>query len=336
MATMQDAITAGVRLCKRARLAMALVTLDRDGMVWVQADGQGEAFPTCSRQIYDITGAGDMVLAMLGLCFGSSVDFRSAVRLANVAAGLEVERPGVAILRRDEIASSLAADHAWSKHKIVGLAEARQLAEEYRRQGLSIVFTNGCFDLLHVGHIANLNEAAGLGHRLFVAINSDSSVRKLKGPGRPLIHDRDRAVMVAAPGRGLPRAGVRRRDAAGPDRGDSSQRAGQRRLVRRRRNRRSRLRSLLRRRGPPGHDGRRESPRPRFSTPCGTSTSRSSADHPRLPSRRRPATAPQAGRQTGGLTTNTADPLFPASTDATGNEFEKNRAHGAGPQQSHG
>ncbi len=97
---MQDAITAGVRLCKRARLAMALVTLDRDGMVWVQTDGQGEAFPTCSRQIYDITGAGDMVLAMLGLCFGGGVDFRSSVRLANVAAGLEVERPGVAILRR--------------------------------------------------------------------------------------------------------------------------------------------------------------------------------------------------------------------------------------------
>jgi D-beta-D-heptose 7-phosphate kinase/D-beta-D-heptose 1-phosphate adenosyltransferase len=196
--TMQDAITAGVRLCKRAGLRMALVTLDRDGMVLVQADGQGEAFPTCSRKIYDITGAGDMVLAMLGLCFGGNTSFRAAVRLANVAAGLEVERPGVAVLRRDEIASSLAADHAWSKHKIVGIEEARQLAEEYRRQGLSTVFTNGCFDLLHVGHIANLNESAELGHRLFVAINSDSSVRKLKGPGRPLIHDRDRAVMVAA------------------------------------------------------------------------------------------------------------------------------------------
>ena len=198
VATMQDAIVAGVRLCKRAKLSMALVTLDRDGMVLVQADGQGEAFPTCSRKIYDITGAGDMVLAMLGLCFGGNTTFRAAVRLANVAAGLEVERPGVAVLRRDEIASSLAADHAWSKHKIVGLEEARSLAEEYRRQGLSTVFTNGCFDLLHVGHIANLNEAAGLGHRLFVAINSDTSVSKLKGPGRPLIHDRDRAVMVAA------------------------------------------------------------------------------------------------------------------------------------------
>jgi len=198
VATMQDAITAGVRLCMRAGLRMALVTLDRDGMVLVQADGQGEAFPTCSRKIYDITGAGDMVLAMLGLCFGGNTTFRAAVRLANVAAGLEVERPGVAVLRRDEIASSLAADHAWSKHKIVSLHEARQLAEEYRRQGLSTVFTNGCFDLLHVGHIANLNESAALGHRLFVAINSDSSVRRLKGPGRPLIHDRDRAVMVAA------------------------------------------------------------------------------------------------------------------------------------------
>ncbi|HTU24535.1 MAG TPA: bifunctional heptose 7-phosphate kinase/heptose 1-phosphate adenyltransferase [Pirellulales bacterium] len=196
--TMQDAITAGVRLCKRAGLRMALVTLDRDGMVLVQADGQGEAFPTCSRKIYDITGAGDMVLSMLGLCFGAGTSIHAAVRLANVAAGLEVERPGVAVLGRDEITSSLAADHAWSTHKIVTLDEARRLAEEYRRQGLSTVFTNGCFDLLHVGHIANLNESAALGHRLFVALNSDSSVRKLKGPGRPLIHDRDRAVMVAA------------------------------------------------------------------------------------------------------------------------------------------
>jgi D-beta-D-heptose 7-phosphate kinase / D-beta-D-heptose 1-phosphate adenosyltransferase len=198
VASMQDAIMAGTRLCKRAKLGMALVTLDRDGMVWVRADGQGEAFPTCSREIYDITGAGDMVLAMLGLCFGSGTDIRSAVQLANKAAGLEVERPGVAILRRDEIISSLAADHAWTNHKIVGIDEARRLAEDYRRRGLSTVFTNGCFDLLHVGHVASLNEAAQRGNRLFVAINSDSGVRKLKGSGRPLIHDRDRAVMLAA------------------------------------------------------------------------------------------------------------------------------------------
>ena len=78
------------------------------------------------------------------------------------------------------------------------LSEARQLAEGYRRQGLTTVFTNGCFDLLHVGHIASLNEAASKGNRLFVAINSDTGVRRLKGPGRPLIHDRDRAIMLAA------------------------------------------------------------------------------------------------------------------------------------------
>ncbi len=195
-----DALEAGKQLCKRLDAKMALLTLDRDGMLLVEQSGQGDIYPTQARSVYDITGAGDMVMATVGLCLAAGTTPEDAVRLANITAGMEVERTGVSVIYRDEIRAKLATMAFGSAAKIVGREQAGRLAEDHRRRGKTIVFTNGCFDLLHVGHVSYLSEAAKLGSTLIVGVNSDASVRRLKGSSRPVISESDRAAMLAALG----------------------------------------------------------------------------------------------------------------------------------------
>jgi D-beta-D-heptose 7-phosphate kinase/D-beta-D-heptose 1-phosphate adenosyltransferase len=154
---------------------MALITLDRDGMILVTRDGAGEAFPTNARAVYDITGAGDMVLATMGVCLGAGVSPQDSVRLSNVAAGIEVERSGVAIVHKHEIRAELLSGRQPGARKILTLDQAREIAEQYRRQGQSIVFTNGCFDLLHVGHVVIFGDDTP--HALLHAIRPDVLVK---------------------------------------------------------------------------------------------------------------------------------------------------------------
>lgn len=196
--TKEDALAAGSELCLRLEAQMALVTLDRDGMLLVDREGRGELFPTQARAVYDITGAGDMVLATVGVCLAGGARPADAVQLANVAAGLEIERTGVAVVYRDEIRAELISGGRGSIRKIVTTEQLAHLAEEHRRRGERLVFTNGCFDLLHVGHVTYLAEAAALGDVLAVGVNSDQSVRRLKGEGRPVIGASDRAAMLAS------------------------------------------------------------------------------------------------------------------------------------------
>ncbi|MGD9720346.1 MAG: D-glycero-beta-D-manno-heptose 1-phosphate adenylyltransferase [Pirellulales bacterium] len=198
IASTADALTAGHQLCQDVDADMVLVTLDRDGMILVRRDGSGETFRTHARAVYDITGAGDMVMAMVGLCLAAKADVADAVRLGNVAAGLEVERTGVAVIYRDEILAELASADGGIARKIITRDQAAHLAAEYRRRGEAVVFTNGCFDLLHVGHVKHLAEAAALGDVLIVGLNSDDSVRRLKGANRPVIGEADRACMLGA------------------------------------------------------------------------------------------------------------------------------------------
>ena len=144
---------------------MAIVTLDRDGMALVHAGGRGAAFPTRPRAVYDITGAGDMVLAMIGVALASGLSAEDAVRLGNVAGGLEVEKIGVAVIPRAEIRTRLLADRPAQSDKLVDLEQLAMLVEAHRAAGQRIVLTNGCFDLLHVGHIHYLQEALAAGRR---------------------------------------------------------------------------------------------------------------------------------------------------------------------------
>ncbi len=196
--TSDDALAAGQQVCANYQAKHAVITLDSEGMALVSNNGQGEIFPTKARSVFDITGAGDMVLATLGLCLACGTSAADAVRLANVTGGLEVEHPGVVVLSRSEIRADILAARGSGGHKVGNVDQAAQLADKARRQGKKVVFTNGCFDLLHVGHVSYLAEAAALGDLLIVGVNSDASVRKLKGPQRPVIQEQDRAAMLAA------------------------------------------------------------------------------------------------------------------------------------------
>jgi D-beta-D-heptose 7-phosphate kinase/D-beta-D-heptose 1-phosphate adenosyltransferase len=162
-------------------------------MALVHRDGRQKILPTRPRQVYDITGAGDMVLSVLGMALAAGGDYEPAIALANVAGGLEVEKIGVATVSRDEILRDLlhtgpattatvptGMDKVLTQHEL-----CRDLASR-RTHGQRVAFTNGCFDLLHAGHVEYLQTARAQADLLVVGLNSDASVRRLKGPERPI------------------------------------------------------------------------------------------------------------------------------------------------------
>lgn len=192
------AMQVAARLVQRFDVNSAVVTLDADGMAFATADGIADYVPTRPLEVYDITGAGDMTLAVLGLAIATGTPLSIAVALANVAAGLEVQRHGVAPVSRYELREALIPRALRAARKQVSLVDAAQLAERYRREGRRIVLTNGCFDLLHAGHVACLEEAASYGDVLIVAVNSDASARRLKGLNRPIHSETDRVRVLAS------------------------------------------------------------------------------------------------------------------------------------------
>jgi D-beta-D-heptose 7-phosphate kinase/D-beta-D-heptose 1-phosphate adenosyltransferase len=195
----QDGLTAARRLAELG-IENVVVTLDRDGMAWAARDGASGIFPVRPRQVYDITGAGDMVLSVIGFCIAAGLDFPQAIELANLAGGLEVEKLGAVPISRDELLAELSTGYRSSRQKILSLEHLLPELDRRRRAGQKIVMTNGCFDLLHPGHIATLEDARALGDCLVVGVNSDRSVAELKGPGRPILDQASRAQMLAALG----------------------------------------------------------------------------------------------------------------------------------------
>jgi D-beta-D-heptose 7-phosphate kinase/D-beta-D-heptose 1-phosphate adenosyltransferase len=194
----EDAIAVGERLVSALGMEAVLVTLDRDGMALVRSDGRAELMPTRPRQVYDITGAGDMVLAVVGLCLASGGEYDEAAALGNVAGGLEVEKFGVALLTREEILRDLVAHDRPEGSKILERVHVIAEVRRRRRIGQKIVFTNGCFDLLHPGHVRMLRQARGHGDFLVIGLNSDAGVRRLKGPTRPINPATARAEVLSA------------------------------------------------------------------------------------------------------------------------------------------
>ena len=192
------AYTAGNLLVEKFGLDMAFVTLDRDGIVLARQDAEPVHLPTRVREVYDVTGAGDMVLAMFGLGMAAGIEPSRLCRLANVAGGLEVEQVGVVRISRKEILTDLLHGSRRSQGKVSSIDELARHVSARRKAGQKVVLTNGCFDLLHIGHLSYLKEAAREGDCLIVAINSDESVRRLnKGPDRPIFDQQYRAEMLA-------------------------------------------------------------------------------------------------------------------------------------------
>ena len=193
----ESMVRAAERITAATRADAVVITLDRDG-AFLYTGGDGKVIPTRARSVYDVSGAGDEVLAMLAVAVGDGCDLDSAVGLANVAGGLEVEQFGITPISRAQVTDEL--------RKMIGLRTSKvinrkTLVEELarrRKRGEKIVFTNGCFDLLHVGHVRYLQQAREQGSCLVVAINSDDSVSRLKGPDRPIIGAGERAEMLGA------------------------------------------------------------------------------------------------------------------------------------------
>jgi D-beta-D-heptose 7-phosphate kinase/D-beta-D-heptose 1-phosphate adenosyltransferase len=198
LSTTAEALEAAAQLRERLDLEAAIVTLDRDGMALAHADSRRVVLPTRPRQVYDITGAGDMVMAVLGMALAAGADYEPAIRLANVAGGLEVEKIGVATVTRDEILHDLAQSGGRaSVAKVLGRPHLVKELERRRALGQRVAFTNGCFDVLHAGHVQYLAEARAQADLLVVGLNSDASVRVLKGPTRPINNAIARATVLA-------------------------------------------------------------------------------------------------------------------------------------------
>lgn len=191
------ALRAGARLCDEYGFAVALVKIDVDGLVLVdRGRGVSRHLAAHARAVRDVTGAGDTVLAMAGVCLARRGSLLETARLANLAASLQVEKMGVAPIGWAEIRTRLRG--VLGATKVTTLEEMTALADAHRAAGRKIVLTNGCFDLLHAGHVTCLQEAAQLGDVLVVAINDDQSVRRHKGGHRPITGQAARAAIVAA------------------------------------------------------------------------------------------------------------------------------------------
>jgi D-beta-D-heptose 7-phosphate kinase / D-beta-D-heptose 1-phosphate adenosyltransferase len=198
---LDEVYEAAASLQEKLDLEAAIVTLDKDGMALKPRGGAAKHFPTRPRHVYDITGAGDMVLATLGMALAAGADYAQAVQLANVAGGLEVEKIGVATVTRDEILRDLMHPGATAGPPLPKLLSIEALQQEldYRRRlGQRIAFTNGCFDVLHAGHVQYLQEARAQADLLVLGLNSDSSVQALKGTARPVQPLAARATVLAA------------------------------------------------------------------------------------------------------------------------------------------
>lgn len=195
--TIEDASRAARQLVKKLKLESIVITLDKEGAYLKSPDFNGHV-PTRPRNIYDVTGAGDTVLATLAAALAAGCDYKTAVQLSNIAGGIEVEKFGGATVTIEEIISEIAYLNRGNAGKV---RSVEMLAAELawrRRKNQRVVFTNGCFDVIHRGHIEFLKFCKRQGDVVVVGINSDASVKIIKGPDRPIHNQIDRAEVLSA------------------------------------------------------------------------------------------------------------------------------------------
>lgn len=193
-----DVEKGGMSLLRLLDCEAVLITRGKDGLFLCLKNGDHYHLPAQAREVYDVTGAGDTVVSFFALAAFVGTDLVSAARFANLAAGIVVGKVGTAVPSKEELLEKFERGISPSAHKIVPRAEVRRIVDSAKRRGKKVVFTNGCFDLLHVGHIKYLEQARGFGDLLIVGLNDDATVRALKGPERPLIGQKERATMLAA------------------------------------------------------------------------------------------------------------------------------------------
>ncbi|MGE4420325.1 MAG: D-glycero-beta-D-manno-heptose-7-phosphate kinase [Sulfurimonas sp.] len=192
--SLQEAL---LKLKEDCCLSISMITLSEDGIAIY--DNDMRKFPTVAKEVYDVTGAGDTVIASIAFALSAGKSIDEAAAFANLAAGVVVGKIGSATVSIDEIEEYEASLHkSTSDAHIKSFEDINAIVERYRQNGKKIVFTNGCFDILHVGHVKYLQEAKSFGDALIVGLNSDASVKRLKGESRPINIAQDRAYLLAA------------------------------------------------------------------------------------------------------------------------------------------
>ncbi|MFZ2288208.1 MAG: bifunctional D-glycero-beta-D-manno-heptose-7-phosphate kinase/D-glycero-beta-D-manno-heptose 1-phosphate adenylyltransferase HldE [Halopseudomonas yangmingensis] len=195
-ASEQELVEKGLALIAELDLGALLVTRSEHGMTLLRRNEAPLHLPARAREVFDVTGAGDTVISTLATALAAGEDYPQAVALANLAAGIVVGKLGTATVSAPELRRVVQRDQG-SERGVLSVEQLQQAVEDARAHGERIVFTNGCFDIIHAGHVGYLEEARSLGDRLIVAINDDASVTRLKGPGRP-INSVDRRMTVLA------------------------------------------------------------------------------------------------------------------------------------------
>ena len=191
---------AGKALCASLALDALLITRSEEGMSVFYPDGRHLPLPTVAREVFDVSGAGDTVLALMGVGLAAGLEVAQAAQIANLGAGIVVAKLGTSTVTADELLRAAMSADDDPQSKIHDRAILARLLAAERERGKRIVFTNGCFDLLHVGHVKYLQQARRLGDLLVLGLNTDASIRRLKGPKRPLIDEEERAHILAALG----------------------------------------------------------------------------------------------------------------------------------------
>ena len=181
----EELVNKGLRLVRELNLEAILITRGEHGMTLIRPDSPELHLPARAQEVFDVTGAGDTVISVLAASMAAGDGFADATALANLAAGLVVGKLGTAAISGPELRRAMLADQNSGR----GVMTAEQLqivVQDAKAHGEKIIFTNGCFDIIHAGHVGYLADAKQLGDRLVVAINDDDSVRRLKGAGRPI------------------------------------------------------------------------------------------------------------------------------------------------------
>ena len=191
-----ELVAKGAKLMAELELGALLVTRGEHGMTLLRPEHPALHLPARAREVFDVTGAGDTVISTLAASLAAGEELPHAVALANLAAGIVVGKLGTAAISAPELRRAIQRD-AGSERGVLSLEQLLLAIEDARAHGEKIVFTNGCFDILHAGHVTYLEQARAQGDRLVLAVNDDASVSRLKGPGRP-INSVDRRMAVLA------------------------------------------------------------------------------------------------------------------------------------------
>ncbi len=202
---LDDLLDAGVSLTRQLDLDFLAVTLSEQGVALV-SDGQVRIIPSLAREVYDVSGAGDTVIATLTAGIVAGLSRLDALHFANLAAGVVVGKVGTVPIKGHELMKALSVEESMGgcddcggiSEKICTMETLQARVAAWREKGESIVFTNGCFDILHIGHVTYLDKARRFGDRLIVGLNTDRSVRTLKGSLRPVTAEGERAQILAA------------------------------------------------------------------------------------------------------------------------------------------